>query len=101
LGSIAPLSLQPQVAAAEPNLRNNKISAISSSLIGSFKDGRGELFQQNTFNNRSILVRGLWSDITPTAHNYTESYSDDGGRTWKPAFIAHLTRENQSGATPR
>lgn len=74
---------------------NSKIGVISSQLIGSFKDGRGEMFQQDTFNNRSILVRGLWSDITANSHNYTESYSDDGGKSWKPAFIAHLTREKE------
>ena len=68
---------------------------ISSALIGSFHDGRGELYQQDTFKSRSILVRGLWSDITPESHNYTESYSDDGGKTWRAAFIAHLTRIQQ------
>ena len=72
---------------------NCKVGVISSQLVGSFKDGRGELFQQDTFKNRSILVRGLWSEIAPNSHNYTESYSDDGGKTWKPAFIAHLTRK--------
>jgi hypothetical protein len=72
---------------------NAKMGVIGSALIGAFKEGRGELFQQDTFNNRSILVRGVWSDITPRSHSYTESYSDDGGKTWKAAFIAHLTRE--------
>ena len=30
--------------------------------IGSFKNGRGELFSSDTFNDRAILVRGVWSD---------------------------------------
>jgi hypothetical protein len=61
---------------------NSKKGVISSQLVGSFKNGRGELIQQDTFNKRSIFVRGLWSDITPSSHshNYTESYSDDGGQ---------------------
>jgi len=42
-----------------------------------------------------MLVRALWSDITPNSHNFTESYSDDGGKTWKKYFSAHLTREKQ------
>lgn len=71
---------------------NSKLGASSSALIGSFRDGQGEMLQQDTFNNRSILVRGLWADITIDSHSYTESYSDDGGKSWKPAFIAHLTR---------
>ncbi len=72
---------------------NSQMGAISSALVGSFNGGRGELYQQDTFKGRSILVRGVWSDITPDSHGYTESYSDDGGKTWKAAFIAKLTRE--------
>ncbi len=59
---------------------NSKVGVIGAALVGSFKDGRGELFQQDTIDNRSIQLRGLWSEITPTSYNYTESYSDDGGK---------------------
>ena len=71
---------------------NSHDGVISSALVGSFKDGGGELVQQDTFKSRSILVRGVWSDITPESHRYTESYSDDGGKNWKPAFMALLTK---------
>ena len=72
---------------------NSKVGVLVSPLIGAFKDGRGELFAADTFNDRSILVRAVWSDITPNSHRFEESYSDDGGKTWAPAFIANLTRE--------
>jgi hypothetical protein len=62
-------------------------------LVGEFKNGRGELISADSFGNRTILVRGVWSDIKPDSHRFEESYSDDGGRTWAPAFIAELTRE--------
>ena len=71
---------------------NSQTGVISPALVGSFKGGRGELLQQDTFKGRSILVRGVWSDITPESHRYTEAYSDDGGKTWNPAFIAVLTK---------
>jgi hypothetical protein len=61
-------------------------------LIGEFKDGRGELYCQDTFNGRSILVRFVWSDITPDSHHVEQSFSEDGGKTWEPNFIANLTR---------
>jgi hypothetical protein len=64
-------------------------------LIGEFKDGRGELFDQETFNGRTILVRFVWSDITPDSHHVEQSFSDDGGKTWEPNFVATLTREKQ------
>jgi hypothetical protein len=74
---------------------NSKVGVVAAALVGGFKNGKGDLYQQDTFEDRSIWVRGVWSDITPNSHNYTESYSDDGGETWKPAFIAHLTRVQQ------
>jgi hypothetical protein len=72
---------------------SSKSGVLAQPLIGSFRDGRGELFSQDTFNERTILVRGVWSDITPDSHHFEEAYSDDGGKTWAPAFIANLTRE--------
>jgi hypothetical protein len=78
----------------------NSKSAVLSALIGAFKKGRGELFSQDTVGGRSILVRGVWSDITPDSHRYEESYSDDGGKTWKASLIANLTREKQASETP-
>ena len=71
---------------------NSKSGVLTAPLIGAFADGRGELFSQDTVGGRSILVRGVWSDVAPDSHHYEESYSDDGGRTWAPAFIANLTR---------
>jgi hypothetical protein len=80
---------------------NSKTGVLTPPLIGAFKDGRGELFSQDTFKNRAVLVRAVWSDITPDSHHFEESYSDDGGKTWSPAFIANLTRDNQpTGSTP-
>jgi len=64
----------------------------SAPTVGAMRDGRIELYSQDTFNGRSILVRGLWSDIRPDSHSYEEDYSDDGGRNWHPAFLAKLTR---------
>ena len=74
---------------------DGKVGVLTPPSIGSFKDGRGELFASDTVNGRTILVRGVWSDIKPDSHRFEESYSDDGGKTWAPAFIANLTREKQ------
>jgi hypothetical protein len=63
--------------------------------IGEFKNGRGELIDQETFNGRTILDRGVWSDITANSYRFEQSYSDDGGKTWEPNFIATLTRDKQ------
>lgn len=86
----------PQARQWNQSFINSKIGELGPPLIGSFKNGRGELIAQDTFNGRSILVRGAWSDIKPDSHHYEESYSDNAGKTWAPALIADLTRENQT-----
>jgi hypothetical protein len=83
----------PQAHQWSQTFVNSKSGVLATPTIGAFKDGRGELFAADTFNDRAILVRGVWSDIKPDSHRYEESYSDDGGKTWAPVFIATLTRE--------
>jgi len=65
---------------------------LTVSSIGEFKDGRGELYNQETVNGRTVLLKAVWSDITPDAHHFEEYHSQDGGKTWEPAFVATLTR---------
>jgi len=83
----------PQARQWSQSFVNSKSGVLTAPLLGAFKDGRGELFATDTFNDRSVLVRTVWSDIKPNSHHFEQSYSDDGGKTWAPAFVATLTRE--------
>ena len=77
---------------------NSKVGTLSpsSSNVGEFKDGRIVLVgQDSTVNDKTILVRAVWSDIKPDSHQYEESYSNDGGTTWVRSFVANLTRLKQ------
>ncbi len=67
---------------------------LEESSIGGFKNGRGELFDQESLSDQIGfgLVRGVWSQITPDAHHYEISYSNDGGQNWESEFSASLTR---------
>ena len=82
----------PEAHQWSQSFAGSKSGVLNPPLIGAFKDGRGELFATDTFKDRSILVRGVWSQIKPDSHHFEESYSNDGGKTWAPAFIAELTR---------
>ncbi len=68
---------------------------LGQPLIGEFKNGRGEFFKQELIHGRAILVRFVWSDITPDSHHEEQSFSDDGGKSWEPNFVATLTRESK------
>jgi len=63
---------------------------LTTSTVGEFNDGRGELYATETVNGRQVLIRGVWSHIAPDSHTFDEAYSTDGGRTWLPVFIAEL-----------
>jgi hypothetical protein len=72
---------------------DGKNGLLTTPVIGSFKNGRGELYAQEAVGGgHTILVRAVWSDITPNSHRFEEAYSDDGGKSWAPVFIASLTR---------
>lgn len=59
---------------------------------GEFKNGRGEFYDQETYNDRMILVRFVISDITADSCHFEQAFSDDGGKTWEINWIADDTR---------
>ena len=76
----------------ESDLHSSAAGTFSEGLIGEFREGRGELYGQETLGGKSVLIRGVWSDIKPDSHHFEIAYSDDGGKTWVSDFIADLTR---------
>jgi hypothetical protein len=61
-------------------------------MVGEFKNSRGEFFNQESLNGRAILVRFIFSDITPKSFRLEQAFSDDGGKSWEPNWIAKFTR---------
>ena len=82
----------PEAHQWSQSFANSRSGALSSANVGSFRDGRIVLIGQDTWKAQAILVRAVWSDIKAESYRYEESYSNDGGTTWKPAFVATLTR---------
>jgi hypothetical protein len=60
--------------------------------FGAFKEGRGEFYDQETLNGKNILVREIFSDITPNSYHFEQAFSEDLGKTWEPNLIVDLTR---------
>lgn len=77
------------------NFSNLASGTMSIPTIGEFKNGRGEFFNQETINGRSIFVRFIISDITPNSCRFEQAYSADGGKTWEVNWIATDTRINK------
>ena len=74
------------------NYANASGGALGQPTIGEFKNGRGEFYDQEPFNGRVILVRNVWSDITPASCRFEQAFSEDGGKTWEVNWIATDTR---------
>jgi hypothetical protein len=75
-------------------------TSLSVPTIGEFKHGRGEFFDTELFNGRSILVRNVWSDVTPNSCRFEQAFSEDGGTTWEINWKAIDTRvEADTGGT--
>jgi hypothetical protein len=74
------------------NFSNSAGGTLSTPTIGEFRNGRGEFYDQETLNDRAILVRFVISDITPTSCHFEQAFSDDGGKTWEVNWIATDTR---------
>jgi len=72
----------------------SKSGAMGPPTIGEFKNGRAEFFDTEPSgpNGRAILVRFVWSDITPNSAHFEQSFSDDGGKTWEVNWITDQTR---------
>lgn len=61
--------------------------------VGSFKNGRGEFYDQEDFNGKHITVRYLWTVPTPDTARWEQAFSTDGGKTWETNWTMQGTRE--------
>lgn len=71
---------------------NQANGTMETPTIGEFKNGRGDFFDQEFFQGRSIYVRYSWLDITPNSCRWEQAFSGDGGKTWETNWIMEMTR---------
>jgi hypothetical protein len=61
-------------------------------MIGQFKNGRGEFYDQELFNGAAIQARFIFSEISPNSFRLEQAFSADGGKTWEANWIAYFSR---------
>ena len=71
---------------------SSKSGTLSVPTIGKFENGRGEFFDMELLNGKNILVRNVWSDITPNSCHFEQAFSEDAGKTWEVNWITTDTR---------
>jgi hypothetical protein len=94
-GHLAALNLRlynPESHQWSLNFANSKTGTMSVPTIGEFHDGRGEFYDMEPINGRSVLVRNVWSDITRDSCHFEQTFSEDGGKTWETNWTTTDTR---------
>jgi hypothetical protein len=72
---------------------SSKRGIVDPPVVGRFSNGRGEFFGMDELEGRAILVRYVWSNITPNSAHFEQSFSPDGGKTWEVNWISDVTRD--------
>jgi hypothetical protein len=74
------------------NFASMRDGSLAIPATGSFKNNRGEFFNEDSFKDKKILVRFVISDITANSCHFEQAYSTDNGKTWEVNWIADDTR---------
>jgi hypothetical protein len=64
------------------NWVSSRDGTMQQPMVGEFKNGRGEFYDQESFNGRAIFSRNGFSDIIPDSSHFEQAFSDDGGKTF-------------------
>lgn len=94
-GRIAGVSLrlyQPASGKWSLHFANLANGLMTEPMQGSFKQGHGSFYGQDTLNGRKVLVRFLIIPAGPNQWRFEQAYSPDEGKTWEDNWIAVDTR---------
>ena len=94
-GRLEGLSLRlynPQSRQWSLNFANINDGQMTRPAIGEFKNGRGEFYNEDTYNGRAIFVRFVITQIADDQYRFEQSFSADGGQTWEVNWIAIDTK---------
>ena len=94
-GSVHAISLRlfnPQSKEWSIHWSTDLTGALDVPMIGAFKDGRGEFYSQEVFDDRHIYNRFIWSKITAISCQWEQAFSVDGSKTWETNWIMEFER---------
>jgi hypothetical protein len=83
----------PQARQWSINFASAGGGALTPPQFGSFKNGCGEFYGQDSWDGRTILVRFVIIVVGPDTVRFEQAFSTDGGKSWEVNWIATDTRK--------
>ncbi|MEO3748880.1 hypothetical protein [Plantactinospora sp. B5E13] len=71
---------------------SSRTGLLDPPVVGTFTDGRGDFYGDDTYDGKPIKAHFIWSDITPTSARWEQEFSADGGQTWESNWVMEFTR---------
>jgi hypothetical protein len=72
---------------------------ISPAVVGHFENGVGRFYADDKLDGKPMVVRFIWSNITPTSARWEQAFSFDGGNTWATNWVMNFERADSPIAT--
>jgi hypothetical protein len=88
----------PQSGQWNLNWTSSRDGQPQPTMYGRFVAGRGEFFDHEVIDGRSVLTRNTFSDIKPDFARFEQAYSTDGGRTWEANWVMTFARASAGAA---
>ncbi|NVK15438.1 MAG: DUF1579 domain-containing protein [Rhodobacteraceae bacterium] len=61
-------------------------------VVGTFEDGTGTFFAEDTLHGEPVSVRFLWLQTDTETPRWEQAMSRDGGKTWETNWTMDFTR---------
>lgn len=69
------------------------LGPLDPPVRGSFHDGVGTFYADDTFKQKPVRIRFTWSHITPTSCHWEQAFSPDAGKSWETNWVMDFKRE--------
>ena len=65
---------------------------VDPPLVGGWADGRGEFYGDDVIGGRNVKLRFVWTSDAAAHARWEQSFSYDGGQSWKTNWAMDFTR---------